>query len=232
KITADTDTNIVHFAVNGPSKNIAMWVSNGYAVAFAQHSVDTARSDLDAALTQPIADRNAAALKMASIQHQINLRQANGQDASDLQAQASVYSSQLSTAIATIQTLQTQKATLPGASQLANPADQAAQTAPTTKRNMAAGGAMGLVLGIGIIFLLEALDRRVRSSEEVSEELGLGLLARIPAPSRKLRRHDEIALMTTGGGNHAEAYRKLRVALDFANLHAKAKVIMVTSAVE
>ena len=33
-------------------------------------------------------------------------------------------------------------------------------------------------------------------------------------------------------GNHAEAYRKLRVALDFANLQPKARVIMVTSAVE
>jgi Mrp family chromosome partitioning ATPase/capsular polysaccharide biosynthesis protein len=232
KISPDAETDIVHFSVSGPTKNIATWMANGYAVAFAQNSVDTERAKIEAAEKPYLSKRATYTGNMARLRTEITQRQNLGLDASDLQALYAVNSSSLESVTGLIQNLETQMATLPGASQLANPASKAAQTAPTTKRNLAAGGAIGLVIGLGLIFLLEALDRKVRSSEEVSEELGLGLLARIPAPSRKLRKKDDIALMVDTGGNHAEAYRKLRVALDFANLQARARVIMVTSAVE
>lgn len=51
---------------------------------------------------------------------------------------------------------------------------------PSLKRNLALGGALGLFLGIGLVFFAEYLDRRVKSPEEVDRLVGLPLLATIP----------------------------------------------------
>ncbi len=52
------------------------------------------------------------------------------------------------------------------------------------------GFALGLVLGVVLAFLWEALDTRVRTTEEVEHALGIPLLARIPTPPRWLQRTD------------------------------------------
>jgi tyrosine-protein kinase len=83
-----------------------------------------------------------------------------------------------------------------------------------------------------LISLAEALDSRIRSSDEVAERLGLPLLTRIPIPPRTLRKAGSLGMLDDEGGLQTEAYRKLRINLDFANLQLKARTIMVTSAGE
>lgn len=51
---------------------------------------------------------------------------------------------------------------------------------PSLQRNLALGGALGLFLGVGLVFLAEYLDRRVKSPEEVDRLVGLPVLATIP----------------------------------------------------
>ena len=53
------------------------------------------------------------------------------------------------------------------------------------------GLVIGLLLGLGAAFVLEALDTRVRSAIEVSERLGLPLLARIAEAASSTARTDE-----------------------------------------
>ena len=91
---------------------------------------------------------------------------------------------------------------------------------------------LGLVLGLGLAFLANALDNRARSAEEVAVVLGMALLARVPEPPRKLRRQNRLAMLNDKPGEAGEAYRKLRTNFDFANLTASARSVMVTSAVE
>ena len=61
----------------------------------------------------------------------------------------------------------------------------AARSRPHPKRDAALGLILGIMLGFGVAFGLEALDTRVRSTSELAEGLGgLPLLARIPPPTR------------------------------------------------
>ena len=65
---------------------------------------------------------------------------------------------------------------------LAQPAQAASQVSPQPARDGAIGLALGIVLGLGLAFLMEALDTRVGSVQEIERALELPLLARIPAP--------------------------------------------------
>ena len=111
-------------------------------------------------------------------------------------------------------------------------AGAAVQTAPRTKRNVVLGILLGLFLGVGLAFLREALDTRVRSAEAIGERLELPLLARLPTPSKRLRAENRLTMLAEPSGVQAEAFRMLRTNLEFASLGKTAKVIMVTSATE
>jgi Mrp family chromosome partitioning ATPase len=103
---------------------------------------------------------------------------------------------------------------------------------PRPTRNGALGIALGLVLGLGLAFLWEALDTRVHSADEIEERLGLPLLARIPAPSRRLRRQNALAMLANPRGVDAETFRMLKMNLEFTQLGRDVQTVMVTSAVE
>lgn len=51
---------------------------------------------------------------------------------------------------------------------------------PNTKKNTAIGLLIGLVIGVGISFILEMLDTRIRSGEMLAEKYGVPVLGEIP----------------------------------------------------
>ena len=55
--------------------------------------------------------------------------------------------------------------------------------------------ALGLVLGIGLAFLWEALDTRVRSADDIAARLGSAFLARLPEPPKKLQKDDRLVML-------------------------------------
>ena len=115
---------------------------------------------------------------------------------------------------------------------LLRPANGAAQIQPRTKRAVVLGVMLGLMLGIGLAFARDALDTRVRSATEIGDKLGTTLLARIPAPPKKLRRQNRLVMIASPHSAQAEAFRMLRANLEFVNLDRGARTIMVTSALE
>lgn len=111
-------------------------------------------------------------------------------------------------------------------------ADRPTKVGSQTVRNGLIGLALGLVLGLLLAFLRDALDTRVRSVETIRNRLGLPYLGSLPAPSRQLAQADRLVMMEAPLSHAAESFRSLRASLDFANADARARTIMVTSALD
>jgi succinoglycan biosynthesis transport protein ExoP len=101
---------------------------------------------------------------------------------------------------------------------------------PRPLRDIVLASAIGLLFGIVIAFVRDALDTRIRSVDEIADRLGVPLLARIPEPPRPLQMSDRLVMLADPNGKEAEAFRMLRTNLDFVNVERGARTVMVTSA--
>jgi len=126
----------------------------------------------------------------------------------------------------TIEALQTSNAFL------VRPADETRQVQPQLIKNGVVAAILGLLLGIGLAFLWQALDTKARSGDEIGEELELQPLGRLRRPPRRLEKRREIAMLAEPVGVGAEEIRMLRASVEFANLDLRARTIMFTSAAE
>ena len=101
---------------------------------------------------------------------------------------------------------------------------------PNTKLNLALGLVLGVFLGTVVAFLLEFLDDRVKSTDELERLLGMPLLGMTPS----VKGEDPIvhALMTANepASAMAESFRSLRTNLLFASKEGVPKVLVFTSA--
>ncbi|MBC2906877.1 polysaccharide biosynthesis tyrosine autokinase [Streptomyces cupreus] len=92
--------------------------------------------------------------------------------------------------------------------------------------NLAAGVLAGLLLGAGFVALRETLDTTFKTSQALGELTGLPGLGAIPydkgAPAQPL-------ITAAVHSKRAEAFRKLRTNLQFAQIDDRPRIIMVTS---
>jgi polysaccharide biosynthesis transport protein len=103
---------------------------------------------------------------------------------------------------------------------------------PTPRRDGFLGLGFGLLLGVAVAFVSEALDKRIRLENEVERELDLPLLARLPEPPRGIREGVGLSMIDHPGSMHADAARRLATNIEFTNPDRPSQVIMFTSAVQ
>jgi capsular exopolysaccharide synthesis family protein len=95
----------------------------------------------------------------------------------------------------------------------------AVPVSPKPKRALKLSIVIALLIGLGLVGLAEAFDRRVREPEELEEITGLPVLSVIPR------------LAFTDEGSHAadEAFHTLRASLTFFNIDRTLSSVLVTS---
>jgi receptor protein-tyrosine kinase len=103
-------------------------------------------------------------------------------------------------------------------------------SSPKTSRNTVLGAVLGLLLGLGIAFLLERFDRRIREPKDLERVYGLPLLGVVPessALSRTARRKGASASLPA---NEAEAFHLIRAHLRYFNVDRELRTLLVGSA--
>ena len=93
-------------------------------------------------------------------------------------------------------------------------AESATKTRPKTLQNVVAGLLLGTAFGLGLAFLWDALDSRVRTSAEIAQALGLS----------------ELATIGSADPDDAEAFRYLRAGVLTRGLERGVRTLLVTSA--
>jgi succinoglycan biosynthesis transport protein ExoP len=102
---------------------------------------------------------------------------------------------------------------------------------PRTFQNTLLGAVVGLLLATGIVFLIEYLDDRVRSPEQIDTILKLpvvGLIARMP--STNLKGRAGLIAVREPRSPIVEAFRSLRTNIQFAGVDQPIRTLLVTSA--
>ncbi|WP_149179806.1 polysaccharide biosynthesis tyrosine autokinase [Streptomyces sp. TRM49041] len=104
----------------------------------------------------------------------------------------------------------------------------AAPVSPRPLLNLVGGVCVGLLLAAGLVVLRETLDTTLKTSQALGELTGLPGLGAIPydksAPAQPL-------ITAARHSQRAEAFRKLRTNLQFAQVDDRPQIIMVTSSV-
>jgi Mrp family chromosome partitioning ATPase/capsular polysaccharide biosynthesis protein len=206
-IAADPNADVLYVSVSSSSPSAATRLTNAYAEEYARYKTSLDTEKIDAAL-QTLGARTKA------------LRSQGG-TASPGFGTLDQYQTQLET----IRTLVANSVTV------LRPAGAAGKVQPKPMHTALLGGLVGLVLGLGLAFLLDTLDPRVRSEDEIESVLGIPLLGRIPPPPRHLQNLNGLIMVAQPGNAQAEAFRRLKTSIEFVNREHDARTIMVTSAV-
>jgi capsular exopolysaccharide synthesis family protein len=219
------EADIAEISATSPSPERAARIANAYGEAYIGFRREADRRQVQSAIdlvTEGLAELSpsgAAGEDGAELQGQLERLELQ----SDSGEQGAVLRDRLEQ-LELAQALQTGKAELVQRAEV--PSERAS---PQPVRNTAIGVVLGALLGFGLAALLERVDRRVRSVDELEDLFGLPILARIPQ-SRSLERDDEIAesgvVTPTPEG---EAFRVLRTNLRYFSIDRPMRSILVAS---
>lgn len=199
------DSDLLRFTVDNPVAETASRLATAYASAFTSYKLAS----------------ETASLRGARNELEGRLTELRKQGAVNSQLYADVFKK-----VQDVRTLEL----LQSRASVVRPAQNVEQVQPRPVRSVALGAALGLLLGLGFAVLWNALDKRIRTEEEVEEGLGIPLLARLPEYAKKIRGRDSLVMLGDPSHQAAESVRLLRTNLELAAMGSDAKTIMVTSA--
>jgi capsular exopolysaccharide synthesis family protein len=93
---------------------------------------------------------------------------------------------------------------------------------PIMLLNIALSLLLGVVMGVGIAFVMEYADTSIRTIEDIERHLGIPVVGVIPQKVKALTDAGEDSV-------HAESYRLLRTNLQFSKLFKDGKTLCITS---
>lgn len=198
-IEASEDSDVISINATSPDADLSADVANGFADAFVSFREQADREKVEQAqgrLESQLESDDLSPARRASLETRVD----------ELQ---------------TLADLQT------GGIELVQPADSPdSPSSPKPRRNALIGAFGGLLLGLGLVLVLEQVDRRVRRPEELQELLELPVVGTIP----------ESSMISNGGPPNAddwrsaEAFRMFRASLLYFDAGREIKSVLVTSA--
>ena len=98
--------------------------------------------------------------------------------------------------------------------------------------NLLIGVVAGGIIAILIIFMIEFLDKSIKSSEDLERELDLSFLGFVPTEKLKRGIKEYAFMLSKDNPLYAEQIRNIRVMLNFTMANFKDKAFLITSSVQ
>jgi polysaccharide biosynthesis transport protein len=196
-VEAAPNADVLEFTASAGDPKEAARVANAFANQYITFRANSQLSAIDAVKTQD--------------QQQLNSAPAGSAEAASLQQQLQ----QLAQARAVVGS---------GASIIGRATPPGTPSGMKLSTAVILGFVIGLALAFTLLFLLESLDRRIKTVEEFEREYRMSALTVVPQSSMGPVRADE-------RGELLEPYRILRSALEFAAVTRAMDTLLITSAV-
>ncbi|MGD1912347.1 MAG: GumC family protein [Rivularia sp. (in: cyanobacteria)] len=100
---------------------------------------------------------------------------------------------------------------------------------PKIPLNLALGGFLGILLGVGTALILEAMDKSLKTLDEAKKLLGYPLLGTIPIADQKDKEGQELPVLNNPYSPAGTAFEILQTNLSFTMSDKALKVIVVSS---
>ncbi len=160
------------------------------------------------------------------------LATAQGSVADSLRAQRQSQLQQQALFKQTLDQQQVNMALITGGAQIVSPAAvPSAPIRPLPRRNGVLAFVLGVLIGVGLAFLVEHLDDSIETQEELERVTGsvpvVGLIPEVAG--WKVREKSRLVAAEAPRSPPAEAYRALRTAIDFIALDHPMRTLQVTS---
>lgn len=207
--TAQSEASTVSIRAVSPDAQTAARAANAYAQAFTEYRREREQARVRAAVqvVENSMDRFSSAQSRETVEY-LTLQQR-------------------------LQDLQILEATVTGNFTILAPATAPdAPFTPRPVRNGLMGLAAGLVLGIMLALTIAQFDTRVRTQDEAVALLGMPLWGQIRKMPKAATDKEPLVVLEDSRGPAAEAYRKLRGSLEFANVDQPVKSLFLTSALQ
>lgn len=107
------------------------------------------------------------------------------------------------------------------------PTDPTTPVSPKPLRNIALGGVVGLLLGLGVALLRETLDKTVKSQDDIKAVTEVPILGAIMRDPDAVKR--PLIVEVDPRSRRAEAFRSLRTNLQFVDAANHPRTLVVTS---
>ena len=114
-----------------------------------------------------------------------------------------------------------------GTAMVLDSATRATSASPSVSRGLLFSGVLGLVAGIALALVLEALDDTIHSPEDIARDTGVPFLGMVPLLDTAI---DELITISAPKSPPAESYRTLRSNIKFSLIDEPSGQFLVTSA--
>jgi capsular exopolysaccharide synthesis family protein len=197
--SSNSMADVATISATTPSPERSAQIANGYSRAFIEFRKETDQSQVQQAID--LVERSLETLSLEE-----------GSEAQKLQDR--------------LNRLKVQQALQTGRAELVQPAGvPSSPSSPRTKRNVILGIVLGALLGFGLAALLERIDRRVRSIDELEQLFEAPLIARISRNKALPNARLKDILQTP----EAEDFRTLRTNLRYFNVDRELKSVLLAS---
>ena len=226
RVSALGQTNLVNITATDSDPRIAANIANAIAEVYVTSARDAERQSIAQAADEVQRRLDEAQTQIVDLGRKIV---ATGQSA-NLQSQLQIATGTYSTLAEKLEQLRINEQLETGPGRVVTSAVIDLQSAtPKPVTNVLLGALVGLVLGVGLVFLFEYLDNTIKSTEEAEKLFGAPVLGTIPTDLMEKGQKRRLSIVESPGSSTAEAYRVLRNSLDFINFQDDMKTILVTS---